>query len=807
MTSADRWRPWLRRAGPDLVGVLWLAVAAGAVLGPALAHGSSLGPIDWLRHYGLGARPGGAGRDRQSYDLVTEMIPWTALSWTQVHHGHLPLWNPYNVLGTPLAFNWQSSAFALPSLLGYLAPLRLAFTVQVVVTVLVAGTGAYVLTRLLGVGPLGAAAAGTVYELSGAFVAWLGWPMASVLSWAGWLFAAVVLVVRGRRRARAVAALAVVVALAVYAGQPDALVLLGAAAAVFAGALVVQRAPAFGGDGPVLRPVVDLVVGAAAGGALAAPLLLPGAQLLARSLRGAKGASQALPARDLTYLFFQGFDGSPVGTWFGPSFYVRTAAYVGVVAVVLAVVGVAVSVGRGRRRPEVVAVGAAGAACALLVVLPPVALGSVQWHRALLPLDFALAVLAGVGTDALVRGRPRSRVLGAAGAGFAGAGVVVALVWLVGRGHLPPHEASLRDRSFLWPAAETVLGLLVVAVLARRRGTGAGTDGGGAPDGGGRRRNPGWWAAVVLLACDSAFLVAAGAPLPASSPAPLAPTAAERALGRAVGASLVAFGTSTCFTPQQLGSVPDVNDAFGIRQFADYDPLLPGAYGTTWVDQTGQEPLQRPAGSLVPFSLFCPAVTSAAQARLYGIGFVLEPAGATAPAGLVRDRSIGGEALYRVPGSAPATLVASTASGPPPPRDAPGTAVAVTGTDSDSWHLTTDAARWGELRLRLSDVPGWHATLDGHPLALAPFAGVMLQARVPPGRHVVAVTYRPAAFSAGLVLAALGVLGLVAVPVLGRLRRRRPARRGAASGDRHRVGSAPSPAAAGPEPQSVSGPR
>ena len=75
-------------------------------------------------------------------DQIDEMIPWTNLAWTQVHQGHLPLWNPYSALGMPLAFNWQSAAFGLPALVGYLFPLSMAYTAGVVVTLVVAGTGA-----------------------------------------------------------------------------------------------------------------------------------------------------------------------------------------------------------------------------------------------------------------------------------------------------------------------------------------------------------------------------------------------------------------------------------------------------------------------------------------------------------------------------------------------------------------------------------------------------------------------------------------------------------------------------------------
>ncbi len=201
--------------------------------------------------------------------------------WTQVHQGHLPLWNPYSALGMPLVFNWESAPLSLPVLIGYLFPVRLAYTAQVVVTIVIAGTGVYVLGKVLRLGTLGCMTAAIVFELSGAFMGNIGWPLASVWSWGGWLFAAIVLVLRGEKRARAIVLLAIVVAFAIYAGNPEDLALLALSAATFALAMLLFRAPALGGSGPVIRPAIDLGLSAIAGAALAAPLILPGVQLAA----------------------------------------------------------------------------------------------------------------------------------------------------------------------------------------------------------------------------------------------------------------------------------------------------------------------------------------------------------------------------------------------------------------------------------------------------------------------------------------------------------------------------------------------
>ena len=197
-TVGDRSR-W-RRALPDVLGLAWVVAAGMALLLPALIHGIYLGPYDILGTNGLTAQHGVVVHNFSLRDQITLFIPFTEQAWTQVHQGHLPLWNPYNGLGMPLAFNWESAPFGLPALVGYVVPLRFAYTVGVLVTVVVAGTGGYVFGRVLRLGVIASAFIGTVLVLSGPMVGLLGWSATSVGSWMGWLFATAILVLRGERR-------------------------------------------------------------------------------------------------------------------------------------------------------------------------------------------------------------------------------------------------------------------------------------------------------------------------------------------------------------------------------------------------------------------------------------------------------------------------------------------------------------------------------------------------------------------------------------------------------------------------------
>ncbi len=561
----------------DILGLVGVVIAGVLVLVPALAHGTSLGPYDILQNSGLNKVPNVKIHNSTLLDQISLFIPWTNLVWTQVHQGHLPLWNPYSALGMPLAFNWESAPMSLPVLIGYLFPVRLAYTAQLVVTLVIAGTGVYVLGKVLRLGTLGCMTAAIVFELSGPFVGFLGWPLSSVMCWGGWLFAAIVLVLRGDKRARAIVLLAVVIAFAIYAGDPEGVLLLALSAAVFALVMLLLRAPALGGSGPVLRPATDLGLSAIAGTALAAPLILPGLQLAQGSNRIVVGPAlfpKGLPPNELLHLIFQGFDGLPLlhSQWFGLSAYEATSAYVGVIVLVLAATALVLR----WRRPEVRSFASVAVAMGLLVFVPPLvsvldsSVTRIYWIFALTPLVLAVAVLSGIGMDILVKSYSERRVRRVLGIGFAAMAVLLGIVWLVARRGLTPSQASIRSHSFIWPTIEVITGLVVVWMLARL------------PT---RTRtrlvspavNVGSVAGSLLLLVATGFLIASGAPLLSSSSHYPTSTPEVSALKHAVRNAVVGFGASPTFS-SKAGIMVNANLLYDVQEFATYDPMTPRAY-------------------------------------------------------------------------------------------------------------------------------------------------------------------------------------------------------------------------------------
>jgi hypothetical protein len=429
-------RPVHPRWAPDVLGVVWTVLAAVVVLAPALRPGISFGPFALLSRIGLTRGAATAAHGVFPSDQILQFAPWTDLAWTQVHQGHLPLWNPYNVLGVPLAFNWQSGVFSLPALVGYILPVRYAYTALVLVKLVVAGTGAYTLCRVLGISALGAAFAGTAFELSGPLLDHIGWANTGVMCWAGWIFAAALALMKGGHRLRWTILLALGVAWAIYAGHPESLFVLGLTVIVFVAVYLGMGART--AHLPVARPVRDLVVAGGCGAGLGAALLLPGLQLLEASSHRYSAGTSAFALSNLANVVAAGLQGTNL----------KSSAYVGVVAVVLAVVATRVS----WRRPEIVALAAVAVTSVLLSFVSPVddILGlfpeahSLTWTRAVMVLALALAVLAAHGIDIVARSAHRA-VAVRWGVG-ALAVVVVALMVVAATSH---HDASLlwRPRS------------------------------------------------------------------------------------------------------------------------------------------------------------------------------------------------------------------------------------------------------------------------------------------------------------------------------------------------------------------------
>ena len=170
-----------------------------------------------------------------------------------------------------------------------------------------------------------------------------------------------------------------------------------------------------------------------------------------------------------------------------------------------------------------------------------------------------------------------------------------------------------------------------------------------------------------------------------------------------------------------------------------------------------------------------PSFPNAALARLYGVRYLLtvrDSQGKTeAPSGADRVLAEPGFTLYEVPGAHRFTLVE------PDLNDV------VYNAEQDSsiygrvtsWKWTSDnhlvvmaaSNRRSELLARITDVPGWHASVNGHAVPVERAAGTMLAIPLPAGKDTVDLTYWPAALTAGIIAAILAIMVIVTLVIIG----------------------------------------
>ncbi|MBU2650472.1 MAG: YfhO family protein [Bacteroidetes bacterium] len=106
------------------------------------------------------------------YDLLDQAYPWKYFIGECLHNGHLPLWNPYQLLGSPIHADPQSSAwYPVVWIIGYIFGYDIySVSIDFILHIFLAGAGMAWLIRSLGMRSDVAFLAGVSYMLGGFFV-------------------------------------------------------------------------------------------------------------------------------------------------------------------------------------------------------------------------------------------------------------------------------------------------------------------------------------------------------------------------------------------------------------------------------------------------------------------------------------------------------------------------------------------------------------------------------------------------------------------------------------------------------------
>lgn len=108
-------------------------------------------------------------------DPVRQQYPWRELAISIEKKLQLPLWNPYNLSGTPLLANFQSAPFYLFNALFFIMPFVTGWSVVIFLGPLLAGFFLFLYLNNLRLNKWASVIGAMVFSFSGFFVAWMEW--------------------------------------------------------------------------------------------------------------------------------------------------------------------------------------------------------------------------------------------------------------------------------------------------------------------------------------------------------------------------------------------------------------------------------------------------------------------------------------------------------------------------------------------------------------------------------------------------------------------------------------------------------
>lgn len=459
---------WLRRRRWDLIGiaVVCLVIVAGYAEvpfnGKTFSTASTVPGVEPCAVVSCYlTKPGDPRVDRGASAWQNE--PSGHLIHQTIFSGEAPLWNPYEGNGMPLAGDMPTGAFDPVALAYRLHPTPLTQDLAILGGLILTGVAAYWCARRFRLGVLAAVVSASVYGLSGWFFTnsnnewfWTYLYLPLVFGAIEWTF-------RTKRRLP-ILVLGLAIAGMVLVGMPELCYIVLVSAAF--SSLVRLCMPVVL---PRLRTAARLVGGAALGLALSSPVLLLFAQFLPLSQNSHTGLHGGPPADPLASLLNWVMPGiSPANG----AVYAFSRNWVGAAALFLVVLALA-SPGAMRRFAgwPLLATGAlvglqvyGGPLVGWTTVIP--FWRATDWARYGTPiLAFVLAMLAGIGLQALADGRIVWKLAALVGGALALGLVLVALT--ASRDLALGHNVQLRGGFPLALLVVAVIGI-VLARLERR---------------------------------------------------------------------------------------------------------------------------------------------------------------------------------------------------------------------------------------------------------------------------------------------------------------------------------------------------
>ncbi len=408
---------WLarRRAGPYLLIIIavclffWKVFIKGLIPFPGDFVVGIYYP--WL-DYKWGYSTGVPVKNPIIADVPSFIYPMQTYAMELMKNGQWPLWNRFILGGAPLLANFQSAPFTPFFFLYFLFDKITAWSLQIIIAHLLAAVFAYLLLKEWGVSKISSAIGGIIFAFSGYNLIWSQWNGHTLAA----SFIPLILFFQDRwlKKGRIMDGAGVSVALSfqLFSGYPQTVIYTAVAAAVLCLFRVFEYKR-------IIFRTVLLQLFYLLGLGLAATQLLTGKELLSLSQWMSEPHPfewAFLPWQKVITFFAPDYFGSHVTrNYWGPQDYTSNTGFVGIVAFVLASLGI-ILIKKRREISYLVSLCAA----ALLLSFPTVisiflwqhnilGMRSSSAHRALVLFNLGVALLAGFGLDLLIKYKVKTK--------------------------------------------------------------------------------------------------------------------------------------------------------------------------------------------------------------------------------------------------------------------------------------------------------------------------------------------------------------------------------------------------------------
>lgn len=123
----------------------------------------------WEQYYNLPVK------NASLSDVVSQIIPWKLFNSQELKAGWIPVWNPYNLGGTPQLGNWQSGVFYPTTLLFLVLPDMIAWSFHILLQPLLAGMFMLLFLRSFFISKISSLMGAVIFAYGGFMTSWFEW--------------------------------------------------------------------------------------------------------------------------------------------------------------------------------------------------------------------------------------------------------------------------------------------------------------------------------------------------------------------------------------------------------------------------------------------------------------------------------------------------------------------------------------------------------------------------------------------------------------------------------------------------------